>query len=256
MQIKKAYIILVLFLLAFKAFSQIDYYVDIIIPSKLQAGTDYSIDIVIHKENVSGFAKLELYMPVGIDIFPIESNGATLIKQNQMAKYIWLELPNSKEVMVSAKIKIDYRISGYKEIYGNFYFIQDKNKSKISVGIIPFQVLNDFKWKNDGNQKQAAEYPKTVETNKIKPAILNQTDYFRVQIAAFKKKISKSQLSEIYPEVEFIKEELIDGLYKYTIGDFKTLEEAKDFRNQCGIFGAFVVAYENNKRIAPSNNSN
>ena len=162
MQIRKSYIIILFFILNFKAFSQIDYYVDIIIPSKLQAGEEYSIDIIIHKENISGFAKLELYMPVGIDLFPTESNGATLIKQNQIAKYIWIELPNNKEIKLSAKIKVDYKISGYKEIYGNFYFIQDKNKSKISVGIIPFQVLNDFKWKNYENQKQQSEYPKTV----------------------------------------------------------------------------------------------
>ncbi|GAB4447736.1 MAG: hypothetical protein Fur0028_02680 [Bacteroidales bacterium] len=256
MRLIKIYICFFFLLSGLKAWAQIDYYVDIIIPPKLQAGTEYSIDIIIHKENISGFAKLELYMPVGIDLYPIESSGATLIKQNQMAKYIWLELPSGKELKINAKIKVDYRISGYKEIYGNFYFIQDKNKSKISVGIIPFQVLNGFKWKNDRNQKQVAEYPKTVETNKIKPAILNQTNYFRVQIAAFKKKISKYQLSEIYSEVEFIKEEFIDGLYKYTIGDFKTLEEAKVFKNQCGIFGAFVVAYENNKRIVLSNYSN
>lgn len=249
MQIRNCYIIILFFILSFKAFSQIDYYVDIIIPSKLEAGTEYSIDIIIHKENISGFAKLELYMPVGIDIFPIESNGATLIKQNQIAKYIWIELPNNKEIKLSAKIKVDYKISGYKEIYGNFYFIQDKNKSKISVGIIPFQVLNDLKWKNYENQKQQPEYPKTVEVNKVKPLILNQPNFYRVQIAAFKKKILKNQLSEIYSEIEFIKEELIDGLYKYTIGDFKSFEDAKVFKNQSGIFGAFVVRYENFKRI-------
>lgn len=249
MQIRKSYIIILFFVLSFKAFSQTDYYVDIIIPSKLQAGEEYSIDIIIHKENISGFAKLELYMPVGIDLFPTESNGATLIKQNQIAKYIWIELPNIKKIKLSATIKVDYKISGYKEIYGNFYFIQDKNKSKISVGIIPFQVINDFKWKNNENQKQTPEYPKTSEVNKVKPFALNQSNFYRVQIAAFKKKISKNQLREIYPDIEFIKEEFIDGLYKYTIGDFKSFEDAKDFRNQSGIFGAFVVRYENFKRI-------
>ncbi|NMD00893.1 MAG: SPOR domain-containing protein [Bacteroidales bacterium] len=256
MRLIKIYICFFLLLSGLKAWAQIDYYVDIIIPPKLQAGTDYSIDIIIHKENISGFAKLELYMPVGIDLYPIESSGATLIKQNQMAKYIWLELPSSKEVKVNANIKVDYRISGYKEIYGNFYFIQDKNKSKISVGIIPFQVINDFKWKNDGNQKQATEYPKSEEVNKIKPTILNQPNFYRIQIAAFKKKISKYQLSEIYPEVEFIKEEFIDGLYKYTIGDFKTIDEAKEFKNKTGIYGAFVVSYENFKRVTIQNISN
>ncbi|MGQ9846318.1 MAG: SPOR domain-containing protein [Bacteroidales bacterium] len=249
MNIRKSHIVILLLILSIKAFSQTDCYVDIIMPSKLQAGEEYSINIIIYKENISGFAKLELYLPVGIELFPVESSEATLIIQNQIAKYIWIELPSSKEIKLTAKIKVNHKISGYKEIYGNFYFIQDRNKSKISVGIIPFQVLNDFKWKNYENQKQQSEYPKTVEVNKVKPLILNQPHFYRVQIAAFKKKLSKNQLSEIYPAIEYVKEEFIDGLYKYTIGDFKSFEDAKDFKNQSGIFGAFVVRYENFKRI-------
>jgi hypothetical protein len=139
MRLIKIYICFFFLLSGLKAWAQIDYYVDIIIPPKLQAGTDYSIDIIIHKENISGFAKLELYMPVGIDLYPIESSGATLIKQNQMAKYIWLELPSSKEVKVNANIKVDYRISGYKEIYGNFYFIQDKINPKFRLVLYHFK---------------------------------------------------------------------------------------------------------------------
>jgi len=245
------YIFIILFFGCYSIFAhaQNEYYVDIIMPQKIQAGTEYNIDIIIHKENINGFAKLELYLPVGIDIFPIESSSATLIKQNQIAKYIWLELPSNKQINLKAKIKIDYRLSGYKEIYGNFYFIQDKNKSKFSVGIIPFQVQNDFKWKNDGNIKQKEEYPYNNEIVRIKPMKLQQPNFYRIQIAAFKKRLTHFQLSEIYAETEFVKEELIDGLYKYTIGDFNTIEEAKAFKNRCGIMGAFVVKYENFKRI-------
>jgi len=252
MQSKLIYIII--FFLCSYSFvqGQNEYYVDIIMPQKIQAGTEYTIDIIIHKENINGFAKLELYLPTGVELFPIESSTATLIKQNQIAKYIWLELPSFKEILLKAKMKVDYRISGYKEIYGNFYFIQDKSKSKISVGIIPFHVQNDFKWKNDGNYRQQEEYPHNIEVVQIKPLKLHQPNFYRIQIAAFKKKLTNLQLSEIYSEIEFIKEEQIDGLYKYTIGDFNTLEDAKIFRNHCGIMGAFVVKYENFKRVLNS----
>jgi hypothetical protein len=241
--------ILNIILLTFiKLYSQNDIFVDILLPPKLEAGKNYSIDIIIHKNNISGFAKLEVYLPVGIELLPIENSGSTFIRQEQLAKYIWLELPNINDIKLTANINIDYRISGYKEIYGNFYFIQDKNKSKISIGVIPFQVLNDFSWKNDLKNKQVIEYPKTTEIVKIKPQKLNLTEYYRVQIAAFKRKIPKNQLVELYPEIEFIKEEFTDGLYKYTIGDFATLDDAKNFKNSCGIFGAFIVKYVNNQR--------
>lgn len=241
--------LLFFFLLQIHVFAQNEYYVDVMIPSKVQAGRDYDIDIIVHKENISGFAKLELFLPVGIDIEPIESSSSSLIKQNHVAKYIWIELPATKEIKLTAKIKIDYRVSGYKEIYGNFYCIQDKNKAKISVGIIPFQVLNDNQWKNESSVKQTTHYPKNNENENIQPLDISTGKFYRIQIAAFRKRIPKSQLSEIYAETEHIKEEFIDGYYKYTIGDFSTIEDAKKYRKKTGIYDSFIVTYENNKRV-------
>jgi len=249
-QMRKSFLYLFLLLLMqIYSFAQNEYYVDIVLPSKTQAGQEYNVDIIVHKENITGFAKLELFLPVGIDIEPIESASSTLIKQNQVAKYIWMELPSTKEIKLTAKIKIDYRISGYKEIYGNFYCIQDKNKSKISVGVIPFQVLNDNKWKNELSAKQTVEYPKNNEDENLAPQNISAGKFYRIQIAAFRKRIPKSQLSEIYAETEHIKEEFIDGYYKYTIGDFATMEEAKAYRKKTGIYNSFIVTYENNKRV-------
>lgn len=238
-----------LLLLTSNILAQGDIFVDIIIPSKIDAGKSYPIDIIVHKENISGFAKLELYMPVGIELDPIENMGATLIKQGQLIKYIWIELPAVKDIKITASINVDYRLSGYKEIYGNFFFVQDKNKSKISIGVIPFQIKNDMSWKNNPNLKETAEYPKTPESFKIKPQKLNISNFYRVQIAAFKRRLTKNQLLELYPEIDFIKEEFVDGLYKYTIGDFANIDDAKTFRNTCGIYGAFVVKYENYQRV-------
>lgn len=231
------------------SFTQNDYYVDIILPSKMQAGQEYKVDIIVHKNNITGFAKLELFLPAGINIEPVELASSTFIKQNQIAKYIWIELPSIEEIKLSAKINIDYRLSGYKEIFGNFYYIYNKNKFKISVGIIPFRVLNDNKWKSGLSAKQTLEYPRNKENNNIEPQDILSEKFYRIQIGAFRKRIPKSQLSEIYAKTEHIKEEFINGYYKYTIGDFATLEEAKEYRKKTGIYNSFIVTYENNKRI-------
>jgi hypothetical protein len=229
--------------------AQGDIFVDVILPKNIEAGKVYPIDIIVHKENIGGFAKLELYMPIGTELTPNDNAGATLIKQGQLIKYIWIELPASKDIKITAYINIDFRIVGYKEIYGNFFFVQEKNRSKVSVGVIPFIVKNDMSWKNNPSIKESQEYPKTPDIVKIKPQKTTEPNFYRVQIAAFKRKINKSQLAELYPEVEYIKEELTDGLYKYTIGDFLTIEDARNFKNNCGIFGAFIVKYENYQRV-------
>lgn len=241
------YILFLIFILQYSVSSQTDCYVDIYIPSKVEAGKEYNIDIIVNKENISGFAKLEIYLPVGIDLYPLESGNATLIKQGQLAKYIWIELPQKNIITLKANIKVDQRISGYKEIYGNFHYIQGKNKSKLSIGIIPFMVLNDNSWKS--KKIIAEEYPYNTTNTKIEPQNLStEKQYYRIQIAAFKNKIRKEQLSEIYLNTSQIKEEFIDGLYKYTIGDFRSFEDAKNFKEQLGIYGAFIVYYENGKR--------
>jgi hypothetical protein len=230
--------------------AQSDVYVDINILSKLDAGHKYPVDIVVHKEGITGFAKLELYLPVGVELFPVDNNTATFINQGQLVKYIWLELPSSKDLKLTAIINIDYRISGYKEIYGNFYCILEKNKNKVSVGVVPFQVINDDKWKN--SSQNVDEFPQNTDTRKVKPENLTLSKTYRIQIAAFKHRISKNQLIEIFAQTDFIKEEIMDGMYKYTIGDFKSLEDAKIFRIQCGIYNSFIVTYENgNRMMAP-----
>ncbi len=236
------------FSLVIEAIAQTDIYVDLTIPPKITAGQSYPIEITIHKEGVTGFAKLELYLPVGVELSPLDTKSATFIKQSQLVKYIWIELPVTDELKLTATMNIDYRISGYKEIYGNFYCIVGKNKNKVSVGIIPFQIFNDNAWKN--STKKVDEYPVSNITGKIKPEMLALPKAYRIQIGAFKRRVSKSQLAEIFEQTDFIKEEVEDGWYKYMIGDFKTMDDAKQFKIQCGIYNSFIVLYENGMRIS------
>ena len=52
---------------------------------------------------------------------------------------------------------------------------------------------------------------------------------------------------------EVIYEEKIDVWYKYTVGNFPTLEEAVKYRQQLvakGIKDGFIVAYNQGKRIS------
>jgi hypothetical protein len=86
---------------------------------------------------------------------------------------------------------------------------------------------------------------------------------YKIQVAACRVKIPANELSGIYPETDKITETYEDGWYKYTIGNFKTYNEARTLRNQSSVSGAFVVAYINGKRVSvttmitePGSNSN
>lgn len=239
-------IIVFFFTFLLRCYSQDEVYVDVNIPQRVNAGQSYNIEIIVYKGNISGFAKLELFLPVGVKLNIIKSCNATVIQNLQVTKLIWVDLPASSKFEISALLELDYRLKGYKEIFGNFYYMRERSRMQSSVGIIPFQVLNDKDYTY--TPKQTEEYPKVEQKKMVKPSTLNQPNFYRVQIGAFSKKLSKQILKELYPEQGYIHEEFIDNLYKYTIGDFNSYQEAYDFAINCGIKQAFVVEYENYKR--------
>ena len=88
-------------------------------------------------------------------------------------------------------------------------------------------------------------------TNDVSPADLSSESgtVFRVQIAADKQPLNQSTLRKIYygnNTIEMLNEE---GWYKYSIGDFSSYAEANSFRNGCGVYDAFIVAYKNGRKL-------
>lgn len=75
----------------------------------------------------------------------------------------------------------------------------------------------------------------------IPVANISSSGNFRVQIAASRVPLCKEQLQKIYAGSEESKEELINEWYKYSIGPFADLSAAMEFRNSCGVKGAFIV---------------
>lgn len=241
------YFILTFFILfrSFYMFAGNNVHVEVNAPENVNAGSEFIINIEIQKSDITGFSKLELYFPVGFKPKVVNSAGATCVIQNEMVKLIWIELPSEPSFKISISVSIDYRLIGYKEIFGNFLYIENKERKKSPVGIIPFNVKNENKSNATTESNQTNNNSKMVLPQKN----LSQSLVYRVQIAANKKRIRKDILSELYGEPSYIKEDIIVGLYKYTIGDFASKEDADIFRQSCGVSGAFVVPYENGVRV-------
>lgn len=72
---------------------------------------------------------------------------------------------------------------------------------------------------------------------------------YRLQIAASWLPAGKEQLKEMNPTTLDVKVYKHKRLYKYTIGSFKTPEEAKHYKNAFGLKNAIVVKYKNGKEI-------
>jgi hypothetical protein len=75
---------------------------------------------------------------------------------------------------------------------------------------------------------------------------------YRVQIVASRVPMTNDGLRLIYNGAEQPEENYENEWYKYSIGPFSSFAEARQFRGDCGVKGAFVVAFVNGKKINPN----
>jgi hypothetical protein len=90
----------------------------------------------------------------------------------------------------------------------------------------------------------------TVDTTIQVDSSLFREIIFKVQIAAHTIPLSDEYLNTIYKgglKIDMIYE---DDWYKYSIGRYKTFDEAEATRRECNIKKAFVVAYQAGKKIS------
>lgn len=101
------------------------------------------------------------------------------------------------------------------------------------------------------DKKEEPKPQPVVEQAPQKPA---DKIVYKVQIAADDKPLTIEYLRKIYPSTEGLNNELVDGIYRYSVGFFDTYEEADKARKEIiakGVTtGVFVVAYKNGKRVS------
>lgn len=81
----------------------------------------------------------------------------------------------------------------------------------------------------------------------VKKVVTILTTY-KIQIAASKKEIKESELKKLYRGKSEVTSSYDGEWYRYTIGDYESLEDAIYFRDRSGVERAFVVSFENDSR--------
>lgn len=97
-------------------------------PESLAPGSDEEVEVVISKGSVEGFAKFQLNLDDGLRIEAIESSGASFTFNDQKAKFIWMSLPEEKEIVIRYRLLMDSNAEGDKNIEGHFSYIDDNQR--------------------------------------------------------------------------------------------------------------------------------
>ncbi len=200
-------------------------------PSYLMSGETYNVNVTINRDDVKGYSKFEIEVPNGFELEATQTSGANFIFDNNIAKFIWILLPNIDELTISYKITIPKNYIGKDKIFNRFFYIYN-NERQLQEFYSNIKVVNI---ENDKNN-----FASVLTINEI---------VYKVQIGAFSNKLNNNFLNSINIKKYKIEEVLDNYLYKYLVADFKTLEEAQKFIENCNIDGAFIIAFNNYQRI-------
>lgn len=206
-------------------------------PLQAESGSSYIVDVVIQKSDIKGISKYEVHLPEGFAIRAIETSGSIFKSEKNIGKFIWVDLPSSEEILLSYQVYIPKDASYRYSLNNTFYYLDQSSKIASS-----FNSVIEIK-KNS----------KKFTLKDLDELIRNNPDgdvYFSIQLAALTKPLSNQSLKNYFQTQENIKVIREDGLYKYTVGEFKNYSDALDFKNQLKIEDAFLVVYFIDYRIS------
>jgi len=103
------------------------------LPDKMNSGGEVVVELVIHKNDLTGFSKAQQTLPVGFSAEAIETKGATFSFKDNTIKFIWMALPSEEEFTISYKLKADETVSGDFTIGGKFSFISESERKNVAI---------------------------------------------------------------------------------------------------------------------------
>ena len=203
---------------------------------------NFTVEILVNKGNVTGFAKLLETLPVGFTATAGDLQGASFSFADQKVKFVWVSMPSQTEFRISYKVAVASGTTGSQNIDGVFSYIENDETKKY---IIPSTAIGV------GGAAVVTNTNTNTSLNNTIPAPQGNVNY-KVQIMALHTAVDASSLASRYNISSTVNTEMAEGYTKYTVGshsDYKAARDAReDIRNK-GVAGPFVTAYNSGKRI-------
>jgi len=212
------------------------------IPTEAIAGKPIKVTLSIKKGDLYSFAKFQQNLPAGMEVKPENVQNAQFTFEDQTMKLIWDKLPDTNYIITTYNIWVNSDMNGPYPIGGRFTYIENNEKH---VTTLINSVVNVMQYQEEPASVSMIE----TEDNLNSP---NKIAY-RIQIAASKNKLSLAELTSKHAIEYKIYEEIHNKMYKYTIGEFLNIRDAKteltNIKNTHKITDAFLTAYKNGHRI-------
>lgn len=255
------------------------------LPSNINSGSSFDAEVKINKGTVGNFAKYQMDAPAGYVVSAIDVKGGNFTFENQRAKIVWVSIPSEAEVVIKFKIQANNDAANPGTFMQKFFYLENNEKKEVDGGntvvtigggvSTPVAVNTPTETKPTETKPTETKVTETkpvetkvVETKPVetkvvetKPVETKVTENstarvsstseagmtFRVQLGAFTTEPSKSKFSSAGK----VNIDMINGMYKVTVGNFNTKEEAIKFRDELSAKGynGFIAKYKDGKRI-------
>jgi len=215
------------------------------------AGGTFLVKIRIERRNLDSYFQIQQDLPAGMVAEGMESQGANFTFKDGKVKYTWLRLPANEEIQVMYKVTVPFEMRGKQAIQGNYYYIRDEEKETYPLPTNNIEVI-EYQAPSDSLAEKTLLGIINNDANKPSYAAEEKADLlFKVQILSSTRKLDRDSIRKEYGVKEGVDEENFNGLYKYTVGNFKTYEQARDYKNRLDFqkYIPFVIAYNRGARI-------
>ncbi len=108
--------------------------INLVAPSEVDAGNEYTVEITLNKEDISSFARFQQELPGGLKVKKIQTANADFSFQDNQVKFIWLKLPEEEQITISYAIEFDERLKGDFTMNGEFSYIVDNERKSVRTG--------------------------------------------------------------------------------------------------------------------------
>ena len=248
---------------------------------------EFEVSIVIEKDGLEGFAKVQDILPEGFEARPLITSKSVFSIVEDKVKFIWFNIPPEEIIEVSYLLVSQYPVSEGTTLNGSFNFLYNDEARQIDL---PEEKLINYV---EGSKEiaQADEEPIQTESGEIETVIavpiliseeeevdtpIDETDakeeqtevlveevtyvsepqsdiFYRVQLAAGRRNVSLTYIKKKHGFNDEIFLENHEGWYKYTTGNYPEYVNARDRREKIkrlhSFKGPFVTAYNAGERI-------
>ncbi|GEM_PF-2629404 len=107
--------------------------VEVQAPAKVRPGDDFIYQLKVSKGNLNGFSRIQVFIPQGLTVTPVDVKNAEFLFEEDYVKFIWINLPEEPEFTVSMKVHVDANSEGEKYLNGELSYIENDKTEKFPL---------------------------------------------------------------------------------------------------------------------------